>query len=194
MLLLAAAPCADALIAAPTQSQAASVLQLRPTPDVLRVRGGHDHGALQVGVLAMVMLSCAVVSCAAETMMQEHRVSLLEVVQRVSLLAVAVPPATCTLLIANVCVHIDAHLGLLGDDPAERFGFRARDVLMDPAGHWHKLLTGALLHLDHAHIVTNWSNHHGGSLLRWERTGWGPSKWMPSWPCYCQSSESRSSP
>jgi hypothetical protein len=65
----------DVLFTLTTQSQAVSVLQLCLPPDFLRVRGGHDHRALQVGVLVMAMLRCALVSCAAETMMQEHWVS-----------------------------------------------------------------------------------------------------------------------
>jgi len=70
----------------------------------------------------------------------------------------ALPPATRAVLLANVAVYLVAKLGLLGSDPAERFGFKACDVLASPARSWHKLLTGELLHLNHAHLVCQF-NH-----------------------------------
>jgi hypothetical protein len=65
----------------------------------------------------------------------------------------ALPPATRAVLLANVAVYLVAKLGLLGSDPAERFGFKACDLLVSPERSWHKLLTGELLHLNHAHLV-----------------------------------------
>ena len=40
------------------------------------------------------------------------------------------PPTTRTLLLANVGVYAMARLGVLGPDPAERFGFKARGESM----------------------------------------------------------------
>jgi len=67
----------------------------------------------------------------------------------------ALPPTTRTLLVANVAVYLLARLGLLGSNPAERFGFKARDILADPARNAHKMLTGTFLHLTPSHIASN---------------------------------------
>ena len=139
VLLLAAAPCADALLAAPSHSPAASVLKFGLP---LRVRGGNDSMAFWATLRHLISGSRR---AGEEPSIAE---TVLDTVE-------ALPPTTRSLLIANVCVYIAARLGLLGGNPAERYGFCAIDVLMDPARHWHKLLTGALLHLNHAHIVSN---------------------------------------
>jgi membrane associated rhomboid family serine protease len=139
LLLLAAAPCADALLAAPSHSPAASVLKFGLP---LRVRGGNDSMAFWATLRHLISGSRR---AGEEPSVVE---TVLDTVE-------ALPPTTRSLLIANVCVYIAARLGLLGGNPAERYGFCAIDVLMDPARHWHKLLTGALLHLNHAHIVSN---------------------------------------
>jgi membrane associated rhomboid family serine protease len=67
----------------------------------------------------------------------------------------ALPPTTRTLLVTNVAVYLSARLGLLGSDPAERFGFRARDLLLGSVNEAHRLITGTFLHLNHAHILSN---------------------------------------
>jgi membrane associated rhomboid family serine protease len=67
----------------------------------------------------------------------------------------SLPPTTRTLVVANVAIYLLARAGVLGTDPAERLGFRARDVLSNPRQHAHRLLTGAFLHLNHAHIASN---------------------------------------
>ena len=65
------------------------------------------------------------------------------------------PPTTRALVVANVAVFLAARVGLLGPTPAERFGFRARDVLAAPSREGHRLLSAAFLHLNRAHIVSN---------------------------------------
>ena len=65
------------------------------------------------------------------------------------------PPTTRALVVANVAVFLAARVGLLGPSPAERFGFRARDVLAAPSREGHRLLSAAFLHLNRAHIVSN---------------------------------------
>ena len=67
----------------------------------------------------------------------------------------ALPPTTRALVVANVAVFLAARVGLLGPTPAERFGFRARDVLAAPSREGHRLLSAAFLHLNRAHIVSN---------------------------------------
>ena len=65
------------------------------------------------------------------------------------------PPTTRALVVANVAVFLAARVGLLGPSPAERFGFRARDVLAAPSREGHRLLSAAFLHLNRAHILSN---------------------------------------
>lgn len=138
-LLLAAAPRADALAA---RSPAAAVTLLRrQAPRAMSLRGGHDDAF-------WATLRHFISGRRRDGGEPSAASALLDSVE-------ALPPATRALLVANVCVYIAARLGLLGSDPAERFGFCARDVLLDPARHWHKLGTGALLHLNHAHIASN---------------------------------------
>ena len=65
------------------------------------------------------------------------------------------PPTTRALVVLNVAIYILARLGGFGSEPAERLGFRAKDVLAHPRGQAYKLLTAAFLHLNHAHIASN---------------------------------------